>query len=81
MEFYMALEGPSVSHQVLYPTSVTLKKVIPWFVPRHLKCVVNNANVGDEINIAEWTIKALSVGANGVGKGGQEKLDHSTDLV
>ena len=25
-----------------------VKKVIPWFVPRHLKCVVNNANVGDE---------------------------------
>ena len=48
MEFYMALEGASVSHQVLYPTSVTLKKVIPWFVPRHLKCVVNNANAGDE---------------------------------
>ena len=24
------------------------KKVIPWFVPRHLKCVVNNANAGDE---------------------------------
>ena len=32
-------------------------------------------------NIAEWTIEALSVGENGVGKGGQEKLDHSTDLV
>ena len=48
MEFYMALEGPSVSRQVLYPTSVTLKKVIPWFVPRHLKWIVNNANVGDE---------------------------------
>ena len=48
MEFYMALEGASVSRQGLYPTSVTLKKVIPWFVPRHLKCVVNNANVGDE---------------------------------
>lgn len=32
-------------------------------------------------NIAEWTIEALSVGASGVGKGGQEKLDHSTDLV
>ena len=48
MEFYMALEGPSVSCQVLYPTSVTLEKVIPWFVPRHLKGVVNNTNAGDE---------------------------------
>lgn len=44
----MALEGASVSRQGLYPTSVTLKKVIPWFVPRHLKWIVNNANVGDE---------------------------------
>ena len=42
------VEGPSVSRQVLHPTSVTLKKVIPWFVPRHLQCVVNNANAGDE---------------------------------